>query len=362
MSDRRVRALAVGYQGFGNVGDEAILAGIGRLLAGTPVTITTVVGGDRAVIPACRDAVRITGRRVLPGLRALRALRRSDALILSGGGLIHDHWPIVVPQYLAWVAAARLLGCRVAWVGVGIGPLRRRHSRFLAGLALRMSHVVLVRDEGSAALARLIGGRVTAVIPDPAFFLAPPEQASHAPARALLGIVIREPLAGTADADQFLEAIAAAASDQHARHGRSARVFTFAGARDDAYAARLATLLAERGVPATVEPLTPDPDAAMAALAQCEVLLTIRLHGIILGSVVGVPWATVSYDSKVAAIAAYLEAQDLAVPLPSVDGPALIAALDEAVTPGRVAALAARRVAILETRSTVSDALRDALA
>ncbi len=368
MSRRRVRALAVGYQGFGNVGDEAILAGIQRLLEGTGIEITTVVGGDRAPIPACEHAERITGRRVLPGLRALRALRRSDAVILSGGGLLHDHWPLVVPQYLAWVVAARLLGCRVAWVGVGIGPLRRRRSRFLTGLALRLSTVLLVRDEGSAALARATGGRVTAIIPDPAFYLDAPAPVFNvdapvpaAPPAPALGLVIREPLPGTADPEGFLDALATAAADQHTRHGRSTRLLTFAGARDDAYAARLADRLRARGIPVTVEALTPDPRTAMTALGACEVLLTVRLHGIILASVIGLPWATVSYDDKVAAIAGYLGAPDLAIPINAADGPAMAAALDRATAPAQIAALAARRAAIRTSRDAVARILEEAL-
>src|SRR5690606_4645669 len=126
-----VRAVAVGYQGFGNLGDEAILAGIEELLGGTGIVVSHVVSGPGPVsaFPAAR---RVPTRRMRPTLQALRALRRAQLLLISGGGLLNDHWATVVPTYLAWVVLGRLLGLRVAWLGVGVGPLRRRWSRLLA--------------------------------------------------------------------------------------------------------------------------------------------------------------------------------------------------------------------------------------
>lgn len=364
MSTRVCRAVAVGYQGFGNLGDEAILAGIERLLDGTRIRITTVVGGDRGPIAADPAVHRITGRRMLPRMAGLRALQRSDALILSGGGLLHDHWALVVPQYLAWVVAARALGCRVAWVGVGIGPLRRRPSRWLTGLALRLSHLVLVRDERSARLAREAGARRVTVIPDPAFYLAPDGDHDQAgpEADAPLVVIPRAPLPGTCDPDALAEALAGAAAAQWREVGRACRLVTFAGPRDDEFVARVSARLDMLGVPVTVVPLPPVPARALGELSAAAVVLTVRLHGVVLASAAATPWAAVIYDDKVAAVTTYLDAADLAVPIAEADAASLAAALERATTPDRAARLSARVAEVTATRTSVATMLEDALA
>ena len=117
------RAAIVGFAGFGNLGDEAIAAGIDALLGTSSLEVTTVFGGPRlAESPAFPRAVRLASWRLLPTLPALRRLRGIDVLLVGGGGLLNDHWPAVVPRYVSWMIAGRLAGARVAWVGVGVGP------------------------------------------------------------------------------------------------------------------------------------------------------------------------------------------------------------------------------------------------
>jgi len=365
MSPRAIRACAVGYQGFGNLGDEAILCGIEQLL-GDAVSIDAVVGGNRAPIPAVAGARRVTGRRVLPSGRGLRELRRADALLFSGGGLLHDHWALVVPQYLSWVLLARLLGRRVVWVGVGIGPLRRAPFRLLTALALRLSHAVLVRDQGSDLLARSLGAPPRAIIPDPAFFLAPPDDGPVAkPVRdgaGPLGLIVRAPLAGTAGGGGLPEALADVASRAWAERRQATLILTFAGARDDAFAADLAARVESRGVPVAIESLPPDPGTAMTRLGACGAIVTVRLHGMILAAVADVPCVAVAYDTKVAGVAGELGSDDLVVALDECDGTALHGALARAQEPGRQARVAARLNALRsrgpDIRATVLEALR----
>lgn len=348
----RVRAVALGYQGFGNVGDEAILAGLESVLAGSRVRVTTVIGGPEP-IPAFSGAQRIITRRMRPNLRALRALRRSRLVILSGGGLLHDHWWTVVPTYLAWVVLARLVGARVAWAGVGIGPLRGRLGRFLAGRALRLATVVTVRDDESASLAAVLApGKKVTVVPDPALMLPAPA----AGVRRGIGFIIRGPTPGNDEQSGTLSAALTAAASQLAARPATVRLLTFGGPSDRAFADGVAGRSAEAGHVLEIEELSPDPLAALDRAASLEAIVSVRLHGCILAALAGTPMVPIAYDDKVANLARRLGRAGDCLPVAGLTGSAIVAALERAETPDALA-MVAERVAVLRGEGDVLRAL-----
>lgn len=318
-----VRATALGYQGFGNVGDEAILIGIEELLRDTPLSVEALICGPEpiAAFPAAR---RIRTRRLRPNLRAIRSLQRSRVLLLTGGGLLHDHWWTVLPLYLAWVLLARMVGAQVVWVGVGIGPLRSRRSRLLASWALRLSHLVMVRDPESAALVGdIASGLPVYVIPDPAVFAPPPPAAQ----RSGTGLIVRAPTPlDTARTGTLVEALAEAAA-RLGRRGSPVTVLTFGGPADRSVAESVAGAVRRLGGETLLEELPPDPVAVMHRLAALEQIITVRLHGLILAALVGTPAAAIAYDPKVSAWASRLGVAEAAVGLEDVDAERILAAL-----------------------------------
>lgn len=344
--------MMVGYQGYGNLGDEAILSGIERLLEGSGLHTAVVAGGKAGPIPAFPGAARVLMSRPWPSRASIGALRRVRVLVLSGGGLLHDHFASVVPGYLAWTLLGRLMGRKVVWLGVGIGPLRRRPSRVLAGLALRLSTLVLARDAASAALAREIGGRVDGVMPDPAIFLeaAPPAEAKS----GRLAVVVRAPIRDDAAARRLGDALAAFIAAEHAA-GWSSEVLTFGGPRDAAFAASVA------GHSAAVRALGPDPEAALRILAGFEAIVTVRLHGMLLAAVQGVPFVAIGYDDKISGIASELNAAELVEPLASVSAGALHERLRRAESPETRGRIAARVGSLQAEAPRVRAALRAAL-
>ena len=303
----RISTVVLGYQGFGNVGDEAILTGIEALVAGTPIRVTTLVVGPEPVA-AFSEVRRIVVPRMRPNLASLRALRGARVLLVSGGGLLHDHWWTVLPTYLSWVIAARALGLRVAWLGVGVGPLRSRWSRLLAGSALRWSHLVTVRDAASADLVRSIAPRVDVVtIPDPAMFNVPPA-AMH---RTGVGIIVRKPAPrNLAATDELATALGGSVARLQSA-GMPVGLLSLGGAADGPFAELVAARAAAAGgARPTVEALPPNPSAVLAQLAGYESLISVRLHGLILGALAGTPCVTIAYDPKVDAWAARLGMSD----------------------------------------------------
>ncbi|MGI8659223.1 MAG: polysaccharide pyruvyl transferase family protein [Candidatus Limnocylindria bacterium] len=339
----------MGFQGFGNIGDEAILTGIEAALRGLDGRVVTVFSGPRPEgVAAFPDAQRVVTARHLPTLAALRALRRVDLLVLAGGGIFNDHWSGVVPRYTAWVIAARLAGARVAWIGVGVGPLRRSWTRALARLAARVSTLVLVRDPGSATL--LGAAEHTHVIPDPALFnpFRPVPSAT-----SQVGFVLRGPATGdrarrSAMVEGISDAIAAAAA-----RGLDPVILTMGAEVDAPFVDEVQASLARRDLAGIrTESLGPTPAAALDRIGGLDGLISVRLHGLLLGALAGVPTVPIAYDEKVRAAADLLAIGDLVVPLADVGRVDLLARLEEA---GEVVRREALQERIVELRSRSVD-------
>jgi polysaccharide pyruvyl transferase WcaK-like protein len=137
--------------------------------------------GDRAIFKMIRDSIRAkVGLRVRPfplkpiyanrygssmgllrklwfGLFLLprhyrmlyKRLRRSSAVIIGGGNLIHDTNPLTVIQLLLVAMIIRTARRKFLIFAVGVGPLRSFLSRLPVSLVCRMSNGVVVRDTGS---------------------------------------------------------------------------------------------------------------------------------------------------------------------------------------------------------------------
>lgn len=333
---RSRRLVAVGYQGFGNLGDEAILTGIEAILVDARVTVAAVVcGPEPASVVGFPSAARIVSARLLPTPAALRALWASDGLLLSGGGLIHDHWPTVIPRYLAWIALARALGKRVVWVGVGVGPIRSRSLRGLAWLARRLTNMAIVRDPSSADLLGGVGERLV-VAPDPAVFNARPIRSASAPGAGELAIVIRGPTPGHRDRADTTASALVDTCEAARRRGLRPVVLTMAGRADAEFAALVRDRARARGETIPIAPLGSTPAAAMQRLASCRAVISIRLHGMILAALAGVPCVPVAYDAKVRAAATQLGIEDLVVEQGAMTADSLLERVAEASLPQRV--------------------------
>ncbi|MEJ2288919.1 MAG: polysaccharide pyruvyl transferase CsaB [Deinococcales bacterium] len=271
-----MRALVSGYYGYGNVGDEALLAG---LLAGLhsrgiePV----VLSGDPRATHALHDVHAVDRYRGLPA-----AVARCDALVSGGGGLLQDvSSQRSLSYYLTVMRLARLLGKRVVVYGQSVGTLsqagRRRVGRALRGVP------IAVRDAPSAALLGELGIEAERVA-DAALLLSAPAR----PNGVLPVLLI--PRAGHDDLnDALLEA------------GRLLRAADVPVAvlglheREDAEAtSRVSETL---DVPLLRAPTHRE---ALAHVAATRYVLSARLHGLIFAAIAGVGFAGLVYDPKVA--------------------------------------------------------------
>jgi polysaccharide pyruvyl transferase CsaB len=141
-----MQVVLCGYYGYGNGGDEALLA---TLLQFLPKNISPVVLSGNPADTQALHGVMACDRNNL--LAVFNLLRSSQAFIWGGGSLIQDSTSALSPwYYCGLMLTARLLGLKtIAWAQ-GIGPLQRPQTQWIAKQAFQGCSAISVRDPGSA--------------------------------------------------------------------------------------------------------------------------------------------------------------------------------------------------------------------
>lgn len=279
-----------GYYGYGNAGDEAILAGMLKTLRAVgPRLEVTVISGEPK--QTARDHAVEAIPRARPG-PLISALRASDGLISGGGGLLQDRTSARPVAYYAGVTQlARLLGRPYVVYAQGVGPLRRAPNRRLAGVMLSGAAYCSLRDEASITFARAIGTRRSIdLAADPA--LALQSHASRAGSPYLVVAVRNWPTRV-----DYIAAIRAALEELAGE--LSIVALPMQGGAD--LGVSRAVVSGIRG--ATVAAPTTTLTEHLAILGGASLVIGMRLHALILAAGAGVPAIAVSYDPKVDAFA-----------------------------------------------------------
>jgi polysaccharide pyruvyl transferase CsaB len=359
-----------GYYGHGNAGDEAILAGLlAALRALRPGLAFTVASGDPARTGA-EHGVRAIAAGDLSGLIA--AVEASDLVVLGGGGLFQDYWP--VPEetfltsrqggllaYLAYPALAALLGRPAVIYAAGVGPLATAEGRLQTRIAFELCRRATVRDPGSLALlAEIAPGASVELAADPAFLLPSVDGPEIDRLLASLGIAAGEPLAGVS-LRHWDFGVRPEEWEKEVAHGLDLHLAETAGRllflpfqsepgngphEDDLAVSRRVAAALEHSQRAVVVDRPLRPAGLAGLLGRCDRVLAMRFHAALFALAAGVPAAALAYDPKVASLLAEAGPGDLALPPASWRAEEIAAALRQTAAPGtreRLAAFAAEQ-------------------
>ncbi len=336
-----LRIAVSGYYGFKNAGDDAILMAL----------VTTV----RALAPGAEITVLSSSpaeTRQLYGVGAVNrwnpfgviwTLLRSDLLLSGGGGLLQDVTGVrSICYYLVVVALALAVGKPVVYYAQGVGPVRTRFGRWLTRIVSNRVDLITVRDQASRddLLAMGICRPPLVVTADPVLALNPsqinnaggaelletlrlparlvrkgtedmageqpepvsggeeelhPPRAGHGPgagnAGRRLGIVVRD----WSDDARYKKCIAAVA-DRFVRDGWEAILVPFHYPADVQACNDVSLLMQEPGL-LVGNWLT--VGALFGLLGELDLVMAMRLHAIVMASVMRVPCVGISYDPKV---------------------------------------------------------------
>lgn len=280
-----MKLAALGYYGFGNLGDEAVLAGIRSALTTTFPTaellvLTHAAPATLALHPGVSTANRWSWKE------SFAALKDTDLFVFGGGSLLQDATSArSVLWYTLMALMARRRAKRVLWWGQGVGPLQQSRSRKFVRLIGNQADAITVRDPKSAQLLKEIGVRRSIeVVADPAFALSPAPVSQ--PTGTLLALRHWPGVAPETLARAFPEA---SALPMHLPDDLSAHAnlptydWQAAGAR---------------------------VEEVLGQVAAAELCVAMRLHALIFAARCATPFVALSYDPKVVALASAAGQED----------------------------------------------------
>jgi polysaccharide pyruvyl transferase WcaK-like protein len=295
--------------GAGNIGDDAVLQGILRILESAMPEVTVTVGtyqGQR--LEYLPPSLQYVSSYDIPEVTAV--IRRSDCFISGGGTMIGDELGLSFPLgYNAkLMSLAKLYGKRVAMLAIGANQLRSDAGVKTGMTMVRLCDLITVRDEGSRSVCLKLGAEHnrTVTTADPAFLLAAKEtprtkelkERLRARGRVFGINVVNE---AWAHLDQYKMSIARTCEYLHSRHGylpvffcneiRPGNFFDFDANR------RTATLL--RCEHEVLAPVYYSPEEMIDIISTFEFVIGMRMHSLIFSAVANVLFVSISRVDKV---------------------------------------------------------------
>lgn len=298
-----------GAYGYGNAGDDAILKSIIQSVRQSDEYLPVTVLAKNTNSIKKRFGVHSIYTFNLP--RIARCMRRSQLYINGGGTLIQNatsHRSLWYYLFTLWLA--KRLGNHVDMYGCGIGPVRGRHNQRLVRRVLNRSvDVITLREPDSMTELASYGVDRPKVrlSSDPALIL---PQADPAQAERFLRDQGVEPggryicflLRNWRGFEGKAEIFARCAQQARDKLGLEPVFLPINSFQDPAAAKEVLSHMERPGLSLTGA----GPELLISVLAKMEVVVSMRLHGLIFSSLSGAPLVGVSYDPKIGSYLRYL--------------------------------------------------------
>jgi len=190
----KMKIIICGNYGAGNLGDELILKGILKMLnekLSKHIAEITVLSASPKLTKKLHgvDAVKkipagfrsfIKGILTLSFFRTLSVIKKCDLFILGGGSLFDDTFPRASFIWGIQVLAAYIYKKPVYIFANGFGPLNTLTGKLITHLVCDYAKFISVRDEASVELLRELGIRKKiTVAADPVFMLEKKDLCGH---------------------------------------------------------------------------------------------------------------------------------------------------------------------------------------
>ncbi|MFB3882106.1 MAG: polysaccharide pyruvyl transferase family protein [Armatimonadota bacterium] len=369
--------LICGAAGYTNLGDDAILWGmLTQLHPEVGQRRIKVAGGPelrRLVEPFGATAISYDDRSELA-----RAIEEAGLVVLGGGGLLYDvGYDAGLQRFLSeppdrqWLyemariaAAASAAGVPAMLYSVGVGPLTTEVARNVARFICQQAQAITVRDVASReALAECgVAKSRVHIAADPAMMVegvAPRTGLPHGEPRPWIAVNVRPWGTETLRERVLAEGVKATRAVREQLGGTAVLLPMQRLYQDDL------PLLEEvaRGSGAAIVGDGMLPPTAVGLLGQCDVIVGMRLHALVLAVAAGKPFVAISYDQKVEEFA---QRTGMGKYIHSADGftaEAVIGSCREVLSqPNLGSALEAKREELREAAGVAAEAARELLA
>ncbi len=282
------RALLCGYYGKGNGGDEALLATLLQMLGDRYQPL--VLSGNPQATEKLHQ-VESSDRN--SALSIIKSLKRSELFIWGGGSLMQDSTSLRNPIYYGGLMGlAQKMGLKtVAWAQ-GIGPLDQPLSQWIARKTLQNCDRVSVRDDYSAQQLKNWGIK-SQVAPDPVWALnsKPLPHLWDLPAPRIAVTWRSHRQLTPSRLDLLIQALKSfqKATDAYIL------IVPFQPSQDQAIAQQIHNALPQKSEIIRES----DPRLLKGIFRGVDMMIAMRLHGLIMAAAEGCRCWAISYDPKV---------------------------------------------------------------
>ncbi|OOB79411.1 MAG: polysaccharide pyruvyl transferase CsaB [Epulopiscium sp. Nuni2H_MBin003] len=154
--DNKTRVVISGYYGFDNIGDEAILYTMIKMLKISIPNISIVVLSNNPKMTEQLYNVKSVNRWNIKCI--VQNIKNCDLLISGGGSLLQDVTSIkTIPYYLGIIKIALMCNKKVVFYSQGIGPINKKINRYLVkNISNKIEHI-FVRDTNSKRVLQSMG-------------------------------------------------------------------------------------------------------------------------------------------------------------------------------------------------------------
>ena len=271
-------------------------------------------GGLSRLLRICFQ--RIPGE-LLDWWKAIRTLRGTELVVMTGTGMLTDYstsafgFPYDV---FKWTVAARLAGCKVRFVGIGVGPIYGRLSRLFIRRALSLADCRSYRDEFSKNRIAKAGfdSSKDFVFPDLVFSLSKsslPPRPNRRRQKVVIGLGVMDHRDIHIATLEEQEASYSSYLDKMCdfvcwlvNNGYAIRILQGDVKYDTLTRADLKARLEQRGVHYDQAEICDDGSSTVEELleqiAQVDIVVSPRFHNLLLALMLNIPAVSISYDPK----------------------------------------------------------------
>jgi polysaccharide pyruvyl transferase CsaB len=303
------KVVILGYYGFGNSGDEAILTTIVRDLRQADSNIHITVMSKNPDATSKEHQVNAIGRMNL--FQIIRHIKGCDLLVSGGGSLLQDITSTrSLYYYLSIIRMALFFGRKVMLYANGIGPINHESNREKVKKVVDRVDSITLREEDSLKLLKDIG-----IINTHMLVTADPVLTYESADRSRIEAILKEE---NIPEDQLLvginirkwkhsvnleEEVAKAADLMFEQHGlRSVFIPMF---QEDLEISQL--IASKMKHPSYTIKKQYKPDELIGIIGCMNLIIAMRLHTLIYASINSIPMIGLVYDPKVVGYLEYVK-------------------------------------------------------